>query len=428
MTDRPPLTLAGLLEEELVIADDHARAADALAAAAADPAQHPLLGQAWGRLGGAFYYSDELADALGATKPVAALRAAAAGIAEHAGEVRAQLLAAAIELGDETGLRAVRSAAKRLLAIQFFGVKEFKHPQIGKLASDPLLVGAAIRALRRVQIPANQDTYDYDNRLLWALVSLVAVAGGEGAAEALEAVAIAAANDPEVRDRMVMPRLVAEKQREHVKAALERLSGSQKGPPPLPFLSAAPSLPAAEPEAKPGKGSKKPARIDDNLHFALLQALASAGQVKLPPMDDDGEQEMNPKVRKKLLAISIPPAFAAQLVKLTWSAGMPVQFSMYPFWSGEDDAFDVAHLLNLQPFTALEELDLELVAPNLDLAPLAGMARLKKLVLEAQVQSLAPLLELPGLAEVRVDYDDTDANRAVVTELQRRGVKLDRPR
>jgi len=259
----------------------------------------------------------------------------------------------------------------------------------------------------------------------------VAVAGGEGAAEALEAAVVAAGDNFELREQIIKLRLKAEKQRDHVKAALARLLGQREGAlPPLPFAPRAAPVMPAEAGTTPGKGSKgnkKPASIDANLHFAMLQALADAKRRTLPPMDDDGPERMNRKVRKELLAIPIPPAFAAKLVKLGWSAGMDVQFSLVPGWSGEDDVFDVTHLHHLEHLRSLERIVIELAASSLDLAPLAGMPKLKTLNLRTQVGSLAPLLELPALQEARIAYDDTDANRAVAAELKRRGVKLHKP-
>ena len=429
MTVRSPKTLARFLALEDVRSVDNHQVAALLAAAANDPAHYPELGQAWGKLAAHLYFSDELTDALGATTPPGALRAAAAGIAEHTAEVRAQLLAAAIELGDDAGFRAVRAAAQRLLGIGFFGIKDFKHAQIGKLTSEKLLVAAAIRALRRVRLPSSDSvSAPYDSRLLWALVSLVAVAGGEGAAEALEAAVVAAGDDFELREQIIRPRLEAEKQRDHVKAALARLATPRKDAlPPLPFASSAGPVMPPEAGAKPSKSKKTPASIDANLHFAMLQARADAKRLILPPTDEEGAERMNRKVRKELLAIPIPAAFAAKLVKLEWSVAMDVQYSLVPGWSGEDDLFDVTHLHHLDHLRSLERISIELAASTLDLAPLAGMPRLKTLILRTQVGSLAPLLELPALEEVYIAYDDTDANRTVAAELKRRGVKLHKP-
>lgn len=432
MTYRPPKTLAKFIAREDLYSDDHAPVAGLLAAAAKDPAKHPEIAQAWGKLAAHMYYSDVLIDALGATVPNAALRAAAAGIAEHTAEVRAQLLAAAIELGDAAGFRAVRSAMARLTAINFFGFKDFKHPQIRKLAGEQLFVDAAIRALRRLPLlPSDSISPPYDRRLLWGLVSLVALAGGEGAAEALENSLVAAGDDVELREQIIAPRLRAEKQRAHVAPALARLAGERDGKlAPLPFAAAA--APIATADAKPGKArstsKRKPASIDANLHFALLQALADARRLKLPPTDDDAPERMNRKVRKELLATPIPATFAAKLVKLSWSAGEKVQFSLIPGWSGEDDVFHVTHLHHLGHLRALETLYVELAAPGLDLAPLAGLPKLRSLTLQTQVATLAPLLDLPALKEARLAYDDIDANRTVRAELERRGVKLHPPR
>jgi hypothetical protein len=55
------------------------------------------------------------------------------------------------------------------------------------------------------------------------------------------------------------------------------------------------------------------------------------------------------------------------------------------------------------------------------------MPKLKAVDISTQVADLTPLLELPALTSVRVAYDDTDANRAVVATLERRRVQLEKP-
>ena len=240
---------------------------------------------------------------------------------------------------------------------------------------------------------------------------------------------------------LALPALRAASSRPHVAPALQRLAGSRTGVvPPLPFLIAPPPVAPAPPPRAPAV----PERIDDNLHFALLQAMVVAGQLELPAADhDDGSPEDRddalpeedddelpeggetlPHVRALLLAIPLPDAFLSELRALSWYAGCDVQRALSPDGHGEDDTFDVDHLEHLGRLASLEALDLQLARPSLDLAPLRALPMLRRLTFWARVESLAPLLDLPHLREVEIGYDETDENRAFVEHLAARGVQL----
>jgi hypothetical protein len=327
----------------------------------------------------------------------------------------AQVHAAAHEQGGMKRYQHVRGSLRRLEDIRYFGLQEFKHDRIEKLAQDRDFARAAIVGLHRFRFP---EVWDEESdipvyRLLWGLTSLVVLAGGAGAQEALESIVEQRKPYPEFVEPLAL-RLKAEASRPHVRPALERLAGTRKGP--------VPPLPAIEPGSEAATGSPAPAAakqpMDPNLHLALLSALAAKGKVKLPRAKKGGDAP-NEAVRAALLAITPKPEDLAALDTLTWEAGEDIQYLVWGQWDGEDDYFEITRLDGIEALSGLEHLDLEL-ANVTDLAPLRGLRALKHVAVEGQVADLSPLSDLPRLTKLSVSADKTAANKKILAAVRAR--------
>ncbi len=180
---------------------------------------------------------------------------------------------------------------------------------------------------------------------------------------------------------------------------------------------------------------------DPNLKLTVIEALREAGL--LPGFDKaafyrklgedwDHTSPINdapdPRVLDALLATELPRAALGEVTTLVWDGGNEVFADVWTYWDGEDQTFDVADLAGIEQLPALEALLMLAGSRVRDLSALAGMARLRKVIITGNVavDDLTPLLDCPSLAEVDVPFAPTATNARVVEALRARGVLVGR--
>lgn len=304
------------------------------------------------------------------------------------------------------------SARHRFGLVQYSGTKDFNHEQIARFALDELYLAAATRALHRWRAPVTATTSD--SHLLWGLFNLVAVAGTDGAVNALVSVWSNAA--PDLRELMLRPRLAKAAKLAPARDTIARIASEPLESRPLPF-SPTESMAADLPTHQPSSAK----RIDPNLHLAIVHAMIGAGQVPAPPPAMTKGQ--GSATRKALLAMPVPANFLTSLTSLSWTAG-PIQTTIDPSWGGETDAFHLADLKHITSLVALESLHLELMHPTIDLEPLRALSSLKQINITVPVADVQALRDLPNLVDLQVTADDADENLAVLASLRDRGVTI----
>lgn len=178
---------------------------------------------------------------------------------------------------------------------------------------------------------------------------------------------------------------------------------------------------------------------DPNLQLLLLQA--AWDQELIPPFDkaaffrdvlkeeSDTEADYNYKLDRRvldaLLAIPLGADVLSQIRSVEWDGGNPIFLEIWSCWDGESDEFDVHDLTGINECTALEEISFIAGARFSDVSAISGMPSLAKFFNHSNpVDDLKPFLTLPRLTRLQVRYPDTDANKSIVTELNRRGVTV----
>jgi hypothetical protein len=143
---------------------------------------------------------------------------------------------------------------------------------------------------------------------------------------------------------------------------------------------------------------------DPNLHLAVLDAAWSTGLLapfrKTRPAPDP--EAVDKPVLDALLATDLPPSVLGAVERIDWGGGKAIQHLVVEMWDGEDETFDVT-----------------------DIAGIGACRNLRTLALvAASLEDVSPLLDLPALRDLRIAgvYRDNAANRAVLEELQRRGI------
>lgn len=152
---------------------------------------------------------------------------------------------------------------------------------------------------------------------------------------------------------------------------------------------------------------------DQNMKLIVIQGARYAGllpafnkqaffrDVLHEEFDDNAEYnyQLDERVREYLLAMPLPAELLRQIKTLEWDGGIDVFSDIWTYWSGETDDFTVHDVTGIEQLTGLERVFLD-------------------------VDDLRPFLSLPKLTKLRSRHPDTAENRAVIAELERRGVEV----
>ncbi len=188
-------------------------------------------------------------------------------------------------------------------------------------------------------------------------------------------------------------------------------------------------------DTKDDKTGKFATIKSDNLRLAVLEELIHLKvlpasdtetlyqQIFHKEYDDEAGYEPIEKIKNHLLGQDLPDKYLKVISGIGWSGGISIQHVIYPYWDGEDEYY------HIEDFSGIEVLEnLESIAGNLflatDVRPLAGLKKLSSVQIENQkaIENLCPFLELPELKKLSLPAVSTAENRAVETQLSKKGV------
>lgn len=144
-------------------------------------------------------------------------------------------------------------------------------------------------------------------------------------------------------------------------------------------------------------------------------------------LTDEGEYNyrIDTRVLDALLAIPLTDETLAKLKFVEMDAGNQIYGYIWSYWDGESGEFDVKDLSGIEACTALESLIFIAGARFKDVSPLAGLPALTEFKdFSDPIADLRPLLSVPKLRTLDVNYEPTPANRAVIAALKLRGVSV----
>ena len=145
---------------------------------------------------------------------------------------------------------------------------------------------------------------------------------------------------------------------------------------------------------------------DNNLRLAILEGLVRNNVIPLPPEElrDTDEYEPSPAVEQywgdQWNAIN-----ASAVTRVIWNEAPDVQQSIWPYFDGEEDYFDITSLEGIAHFAQITSVEIAFFA---------------------KIADLSPLLDLPNLTSLWLQdaVIDTPENRSVVSALTGRGVRV----
>jgi len=178
---------------------------------------------------------------------------------------------------------------------------------------------------------------------------------------------------------------------------------------------------------------------DQSLRLLLLQSAWTEGL--LPPFDKEaffrdvvGEEwddqadyndAWDKRVSDALLAIPLTDEILGKIKSVEWDGGKAVFGHIWSNWDGESGEFHVHDLTGIDACTHLADLTFIGGVAFTDLTPLAGLKNLVEFSNYSRpLPDLRPLLNVPKLKKLHINYTASPQNDAVLAELKKRGVAV----
>ncbi len=185
---------------------------------------------------------------------------------------------------------------------------------------------------------------------------------------------------------------------------------------------------------------------DPNLKLVVLNSLLEAGHLDLGGDTDDLTEhvlgrpydfeeegyDLTPEVLDYLFRYPLTPDLLRKVEYLPFDGGNEIYAKIWPFWDGETEDFDVRGLRGIANCPNIRSLDVHSMVMSVDIADLAGLAKLEELGIGVAVSNLNAVRDLPALRKLSIYndriYDEVmtpgSPSRVLMEDLKANGVEV----